>query len=77
LYHHNRRGHPYRLDIHHRPWFLQVARAVITTITSRADPAARITRRKARALPGKPQCVNEYSTMLMPTAYASGENLKK
>ena len=29
LYHHNRRGHPYRLDIHHLPWSLQVARAEI------------------------------------------------
>jgi uncharacterized protein len=29
LYHHNHRGHPYRLDIHHLPWSLQVARAKI------------------------------------------------
>ena len=29
LYHHNRRGHPYRLDIHHLPWSLQTARAEI------------------------------------------------
>jgi uncharacterized protein YqjF (DUF2071 family) len=29
LYHHNRRGDPYRLEIHHRPWSLQVARATI------------------------------------------------
>lgn len=29
LYHHNRRGHPYRLDILHLPWSLQVARAEI------------------------------------------------
>jgi hypothetical protein len=29
LYHHNRRGFPYRLDIHHLPWSLQVARAEI------------------------------------------------
>jgi uncharacterized protein YqjF (DUF2071 family) len=29
LYHHNRRGEPYRLDVHHRPWSLQVARATI------------------------------------------------
>jgi uncharacterized protein len=36
LYHHNRRGHPYRLDIHHRPWSLQVARATITMNTMAA-----------------------------------------
>jgi uncharacterized protein len=29
LFHHNHRGHPYRLDIHHPPWSLQVARAEI------------------------------------------------
>jgi uncharacterized protein len=29
LYHHTRRGHPYRLDIHHPPWSLQMARAEI------------------------------------------------
>ena len=29
LYHHNRRGCPYRLDIHHLPWSLRVARAEI------------------------------------------------
>jgi uncharacterized protein YqjF (DUF2071 family) len=29
LYHHNRRGHPYRLDIHHLPWSLQLASAEI------------------------------------------------
>jgi uncharacterized protein len=29
LYHHNRRGHPYRLAIHHLPWSLQVAHAEI------------------------------------------------
>lgn len=33
LYHHNRRGHPYRLEIHHRPWSLQIARAAITVNT--------------------------------------------
>jgi len=37
LYHHSRRGHPYRLDIHHRPWTLHVARATITTNTMTAD----------------------------------------
>ena len=36
LYHHNRRGRPYRLDIHHRPWSLQVAHATITTNTMAA-----------------------------------------
>jgi uncharacterized protein len=36
LYHHNRRGHPYRLEIHHRPWSLQIARAAITTNTMAA-----------------------------------------
>ena len=29
LYHLDRRGHPYRLDIHHLPWSLEVARAEI------------------------------------------------
>jgi uncharacterized protein YqjF (DUF2071 family) len=36
LYHHNRLGHPYRLDIHHRPWSLQFARATITMNTMAA-----------------------------------------
>jgi uncharacterized protein len=36
LYHHNRQGHPYRLDIHHRPWSLQFARATITLNTMAA-----------------------------------------
>jgi uncharacterized protein YqjF (DUF2071 family) len=33
LYHHNRWGRPYRLEIHHRPWSLQPAHAAITTNT--------------------------------------------
>jgi len=33
LYHRTRHGHPYRLEIHHRPWSLQLARATITTNT--------------------------------------------
>ena len=33
LYHYNRQGHPYRLEIHHRPWALQVARATIMVNT--------------------------------------------
>jgi uncharacterized protein YqjF (DUF2071 family) len=36
LYHHDRQGHPYRLEIHHRPWSLQSARATITTNTMAA-----------------------------------------
>ena len=36
LYHHSRRGHPYRLDIHHRPWSLHVARAMVATNTMAA-----------------------------------------
>ena len=36
LYHYDRRGHPYRLEIHHRPWSLQVARAAITMNTMAA-----------------------------------------
>ena len=36
LYHHHRRGHPYRLDIHHRPWALQLASATITMNTMAA-----------------------------------------
>jgi len=36
LYHHNRHGHPYRLEIHHRPWSLQLARATITMNTMAA-----------------------------------------
>lgn len=47
LYHHNRRGHPYRLDIHHPPWALQVAHAEIvvnsmaagTHVTLKGAPA--------------------------------------
>jgi uncharacterized protein DUF2071 len=33
LYHHDRRGRPYRLEIQHRPWSLQLARATITINT--------------------------------------------
>ena len=33
LYHRNRSGRPFRLDIHHRPWSLQEARAEITLNT--------------------------------------------
>jgi uncharacterized protein YqjF (DUF2071 family) len=36
LYHYDRRGHRYRLEIHHRPWSLQVARAAITMNTMAA-----------------------------------------
>ena len=36
LYHHNRQGRPYRLEIHHRPWSLQLARATITMNTMAA-----------------------------------------
>jgi uncharacterized protein YqjF (DUF2071 family) len=36
LFHHDRRGHPYRLEIHHRPWSLQIARAAITMNTMAA-----------------------------------------
>jgi uncharacterized protein YqjF (DUF2071 family) len=36
LYHQDRRGLPYRLEIHHRPWSLQLARATITTNTMAA-----------------------------------------
>ena len=33
LYHRDRHGRPYRLEIHHRPWFLQHASAEITVNT--------------------------------------------
>ena len=36
LYHYDRRGRPYRLEIHHRPWSLQQARATITNNTMAA-----------------------------------------
>lgn len=36
LYHRNRRGQPYRLEIHHRPWSLLIARATIATNTMAA-----------------------------------------
>jgi uncharacterized protein YqjF (DUF2071 family) len=36
LYHYDSRGRPYRLEIHHRPWSLQVARAAITRNTMAA-----------------------------------------
>jgi uncharacterized protein len=48
LYHQNRRGHPYRLDIHHRPWSLQIAGAAITMNTMAA--ASRLTLNGAPAL---------------------------
>jgi hypothetical protein len=41
LYHHDRRGGPYRLEIHHPPWSLQAARADIATNTMAA--ASRLT----------------------------------
>jgi len=37
LYHQDRRGRPYRLEIHHRPWSLQLARATIVTNTMAAS----------------------------------------
>jgi uncharacterized protein len=48
LYHHNRQGRPYRLDIHHRPWSLQEARATITVNTMAA--ASHLTLNGAPAL---------------------------
>jgi uncharacterized protein YqjF (DUF2071 family) len=36
LYHRDRRGRPYRLEIHHRPWSLQIARAAISINTMAA-----------------------------------------
>ena len=48
LYHHNRQGRPYRLDIHHRPWSLQLARATITLNTMAA--ASHLTLNGAPAL---------------------------
>ena len=36
LYHRDHRGRPYRLEIHHRPWSLQLARAEISTNTMAA-----------------------------------------
>jgi uncharacterized protein YqjF (DUF2071 family) len=36
LYHHDRRGRPYRLEIHHRPWSLQLGRATIAINTMAA-----------------------------------------
>jgi uncharacterized protein len=41
LYHYDRRGCPYRLEIHHRPWSLQLACATITINTMAA--ASRLT----------------------------------
>jgi uncharacterized protein YqjF (DUF2071 family) len=41
LYHYDRRGCPYRLEIHHRPWSLQLACATITINTMAA--AGRLT----------------------------------
>ena len=43
LYHHSRRDHAYRLDIHHRPWSLHAARATIAinTMTAGRDLALR------------------------------------
>ena len=48
LYHQDRRGHSYRLDIHHAPWPLQVARAAISTNTMAA--ASHVTLNGAPAL---------------------------
>jgi uncharacterized protein YqjF (DUF2071 family) len=48
LYHHNRQGRPYRLEIHHRPWSLQLAHARITMNTMAA--ASHLTLNGAPAL---------------------------
>ena len=48
LYHCTRQGRPYRLDIHHRPWRLQSARASIAANTMAA--ASRLTLDGAPAL---------------------------
>ena len=48
LYQHDRRGHPYRLEIHHPPWSLQLARATITANTMAA--ASELTLNGAPAL---------------------------
>jgi uncharacterized protein YqjF (DUF2071 family) len=54
LYHCDRRGRPYRLEIHHRPWALEIARAEIRTNTMAAashfavkgDPVLHFARRQ-------------------------------
>jgi uncharacterized protein YqjF (DUF2071 family) len=48
LYHHNHRGEPYRLEIHHPPWSLQPAGARIATNTMAA--ASGVTLKGAPAL---------------------------
>ena len=47
LYHRDRRGRPYRLEIHHRPWSLQVARAAITMNTMAAASCVALNGRPA------------------------------
>src|SRR5262245_18673039 len=47
LYHQSRRGVSYRLDIHHPPWPLQLARASITTNTMAAASGLTIERTPA------------------------------
>jgi uncharacterized protein YqjF (DUF2071 family) len=47
LYHCDRRGHPYRLEIHHCPWSLQLARAEIGANTM--APASRLAIRSSPA----------------------------
>jgi uncharacterized protein YqjF (DUF2071 family) len=42
LYHRDRRGRPYRLEIHHRPWRLQAARAEMRINTMAAASHLRI-----------------------------------
>ena len=48
LYHHTRRGRPYRLEVHHPPWSLQVAGAEIAANTMAA--ASGVTLNAAPAL---------------------------
>jgi uncharacterized protein YqjF (DUF2071 family) len=43
LYHRDRRGRPYRLEIHHRPWSLHLARAEISLNTMAAASHLAIT----------------------------------
>jgi uncharacterized protein YqjF (DUF2071 family) len=42
LYHQTRRGNPYRLEVHHPPWSLQVARAEMQVNTMAAAGGVRI-----------------------------------
>jgi uncharacterized protein YqjF (DUF2071 family) len=72
LYHQTRRGTPYRLEIHHPQWPLQVARAEITTNTMAAASSVGISGPPALVHFARRQDVIAWAPTYLPTAGKSG-----